>query len=190
MWVLLLLLLLNPLISLRIIIVEPGGPRPVAKVVCFCVYGNMMSPVYKENEYVASVVFCCCDLFFWFPYKVFHQKSDMTRHAIFGLILTFIVKTNEKPIKMRPGSEPCSQLESSILILVQGFSSTIRYDPSSHFGSYFDFYNENQWKINKNDARQRAKQSAWALSSDSRTRFFINNKIWSVFSCFVLLASY
>ena len=57
-------LLLNPLISLRIIIVEPGGPRPVAKVVCFCVYGNMMSPVYKENEYVASVVFCCCDLFF------------------------------------------------------------------------------------------------------------------------------
>ena len=42
--------LLNPLISLRIIIVEPGGPRPVAKVVCFCVYGNMMSPVYKENE--------------------------------------------------------------------------------------------------------------------------------------------
>ena len=53
--------LLNPLISLRIIIVEPGGPRPVAKVVCFCVYGNMMSPVYKENEYVASVDFCCCN---------------------------------------------------------------------------------------------------------------------------------
>ena len=55
------LLLLNPLISLRIIIVEPGGPRPVAKVVCFCVYGNMMSPVYKENEYVPSVDFCCCN---------------------------------------------------------------------------------------------------------------------------------
>ena len=52
--------LLNPIISLRIIIVEPGGPRPVAKVVCSCVYGDIVSPVCKENEYVASGVFCCC----------------------------------------------------------------------------------------------------------------------------------
>ena len=57
----------------------------------------------------------------------------MIRHLILGLILIFTMKTNEKSIKMTPGSEPNSQLERSILILVQGFSSTIRYDPSSHF---------------------------------------------------------
>ena len=42
--------LLNVVITIRIIIVEPGGPRRVAQVVCLSVYGNMMSPVCKENE--------------------------------------------------------------------------------------------------------------------------------------------
>ena len=59
-----LLLLLNLNISLRIIIVEPGGPRMVAQVLCFCVYGNMMSSVSKENDEVPKPARCCCDLFF------------------------------------------------------------------------------------------------------------------------------
>ena len=45
---------------------------------------------------------------------------------------------------MTPGSEPNSQLESSILILVQGFSSTIRYDPSSHVLSFLLRINNNK----------------------------------------------
>ena len=68
----------------------------------------------------------------------------MIRHLILGLILIFTMKTNEKSIKMTPGSEPNSQLERSVLILVQGFSSTIRYDPSSHVLSFLLRINNNK----------------------------------------------
>ena len=52
----------------------------------------------------------------------------MTGHAVLVIFVTFIVKSNRKPIKMTPGGEPDGQLESSLLILVQGFSSQVRYD--------------------------------------------------------------
>ena len=61
---LLLLLLLNLIIFLRIIIVEPGGPRRMAKAVCFCVYGNMMSSVLKENDVATVVSFVVVTSFF------------------------------------------------------------------------------------------------------------------------------
>ena len=73
---------------------------------------------------------------FWSSYKDFHQKSDMTGHAVFL--------------------------------------------------SYFTFSNEHQWKTKKNDARQRARQPAWELIFDPRTRNFIKSQIWLVVSFFVL----
>ena len=90
----------------------------------------------------------------------FHQKLDMTGHAVFCLILPFAMKTNEKQRKMTPDSELGSQLESSFLILVQGISSKVRYDWSCRFLFYITFYNENKPKTKKNDARQRARQAS------------------------------
>ena len=72
------------------------------------------------------------------------------------------------------------------LILVQGFSSKVRYDRSSCFLSCFTFSNENQWQIKKNDAMQRARQPACELFSDPRTRIFIKSQIWLVMPFFAL----
>ena len=97
---------------------------------------------------------------FWSSYKDFHQKLDMTGHAVFCFILLFPMNTNEKQRKMTPDSEPGSQLESWFLILVQGISSKVRYDWSCRFLFYITFYNENKPKTKKHDARQRARQAA------------------------------
>ena len=36
----------------------------MAETVCLCVYGNMMSPVSKENHYTQICVVCCCSQFY------------------------------------------------------------------------------------------------------------------------------
>ena len=146
----------------------------------------MVSFKHKENNELPKLVVCCCDLFFWSSDKDFHQKSDMIGHAVFCLILPLARKTNDKSRTMTPCSEPGSQLASSFLILVQRFSLKVRYDWSCRFLSYFTFCNENQWKTMKNDARQRARQPAWELISDPRTRIFSKSQIWLVMPFFVL----
>ena len=54
-----------------------------------------------QNHYHPIWLFCCRNLFFWFSYKDFHQKSHMAGLAFFCLIFVFTVKTNEKTKKMR-----------------------------------------------------------------------------------------
>ena len=98
----------------------------------------------KENKVLPKWVVCCCSAVPWGL-----QICCCLLQVAFS---TFTMKTNEKPIKMRPGSEPCSQLESSILILVQGFSSTIRYDPSSHILSLL-FLIKNNKEISPGSSR-------------------------------------
>ena len=56
-------LLLNLISSLKIIIVEPGGPRPVSLALVFLVYGEIMSFKCKENHRPPGLAFCCCGRF-------------------------------------------------------------------------------------------------------------------------------
>ena len=118
--------------------------------------------------------------------RIFMKSQIWLVMLFFCLILPFPMTTNEKQKKMTPDSEPGSQLESSFLILVQGFSSKVRYDWSCRFLSYFIFSNENPWKTKKNDARHRARQPAWQLISDSRPKIFMKRQIWVVMPFFVL----
>ena len=61
---LLLLLLLNLIISLKIIIVEPGGPRTAIFAWDLCTFHQLLMKILVQERDVASVVFCCRDPFF------------------------------------------------------------------------------------------------------------------------------
>ena len=58
------LLLLNPLITLKIIIVEPGGPRRVALALDLCTIYQLLQRILVPKPEVAIWVVCCRALFF------------------------------------------------------------------------------------------------------------------------------
>ena len=95
------------------IIVEPGGPRPVSPALVFLVYGEIMSFKCKENHHLPGLAFCCCGrfrcslrffLFLFFRCFSFHSRARIL-------------------IKSAPGRPPdCRLLGPPFLVLVQGFS--------------------------------------------------------------------
>ena len=78
----------------------------------FVSFHNMVSFKHKENNELPKWVVCCCDLFFWSSYNDFHQKSDMTGHAVFCLILHFPMKTNEKQKNWRQTASQAASLRA------------------------------------------------------------------------------
>ena len=81
------LLLLFLIISLKIIIVEPGGPRRVTLARVRCTFLQKVSLKPKQNHWPPTGVFCCCGLFF----VTFVQGFSLVPHEEFVILLKNVI---------------------------------------------------------------------------------------------------